>query len=692
MGDLRLDPAFSDLSQEAVDLLCLHNELASVDLRIFFKDRQSRFVCVSLGWVAAYAQRQSAEHALGKTDADFFSAQHASDALADERTVMATGEPMRAKLERETFVDRPDAWGQTTKLPLRDADGKIVGTWGFTRDVTEQIAAEQALALSRERSAASERMHRAMFENNPQPMWLYDRASFQIVAVNDAAIVAYGYSRSEFLVMRIPDLLPAEDVAEWERSMIVRDGEQTGSRVSMPCRHRYRDGTVRDVEITANDVLLDGQACRIVLSQDVTARNRAATELAFARDEAVEASNTKSAFLANISHEIRTPMNGVLGLTELLLDSKLDADQRSLAQQLAASGELMVALINDILDISKIEAGQLQLEIGDFSMRESIERACAMVAPQAAAQDVELIAEIDAALPHHQEGDGRRFHQILLNLIGNAVKFTSEGKIVVRARVVRAGSRKRAARVEVIDTGIGVEQRVLQDMFEPFTQADSSTTRNYGGSGLGLAISRELIELMGGAIGATSAAGVGSTFWVELPLRESTRARERSPRQVTFEDGVKLPLWSTAPLVLVVEDSPVNRIVAVRMLERCGCRTDVAENGRSALEMLRERDYDAILMDCQMPGMDGYEATALLRASENGGPRMPVIAMTAHAMHGDRERCLAAGMDDYVSKPIRRGSLVEALRRWLPGLIDGEPAAPPNGRPRHSAQAAGPAR
>jgi len=658
-----------DLSQEEIDRLCLGNELASTDMRVFFKDREGKFLRVSAGWLEAYGRGRPIEYVLGKTDADFFSAEHVAGALTDEQMVMSTGESIRAKLELETFHDRPDAWGQTTKMPLRDESGNIIGTWGITADVTAQVEAERALTRSREQSDASERMHRAMFERNPQPLWLYDRQSFQIVAVNDAALAAYGYSRDEFLAMTIPDLLPAEGAAEFASSMTLGDGEPTGFRVSIPSRHRYRDGTVVDVEVTANDVSLDGRACRIVLSQNVTERTRAAAELASARDEAIEASNAKSAFLANISHEIRTPMNGVLGMADLLLDSGLNEDQRQLAEQVAASGEAMLALLNDILDISKIDAGKLQLEVSDFSLRESIDRACAIVRPQAAAKQIELVQEIDEAVPEQLSGDGRRLHQILLNLIVNAVKFTSDGKVVVRAGVASGRGAERAVRIEVSDTGIGIEPKLLEGMFERFTQADVSTTRKFGGTGLGLAISRELIELMGGAIGATSELASGSTFWIEIPLREPISPNARSSDPTEAGDVTK-PLWSVAPLVLVVEDSRVNQIVAVRMLESCGCRIDVACHGREALEMVLEKRYDAILMDCQMPELDGYDTTVALRARENGGARVPVIAMTAHAMDGDRARCLAAGMDDYISKPIRRNLLVETLQRWVPPSAD----------------------
>jgi PAS domain S-box-containing protein len=658
----------SGLSQEAAERLCLRNELASANVRISFKDRDGRFVLVSAGWLNAYARGRSLEDVIGRTHSEFFHESHAAAARDEDRRVLATGEA-GGKIEHETFDDRPDAWVEVLRMPLHDEDENVVGTWSIINDITAQVSAERALAASREELAASERMHRVLFEQNPQPTFIYDRSTMRFLAVNDAVEEIYGYAREELLELSITDLIPEEDHAEYLRSLQPQNEEGLGFRRAQARRHRYSDGTVVDVEVTSNDVVLDGRACRIASTRDVTERNRAAAELAAARDAAVEASSMKSAFLANISHEIRTPMNGVLGMTQLLLDSPLDADQRSLAEHLASSGELMVGLINEILDISKIEAGQLQLELNDFSLRESIATACAATHRQAVAKGIDLVQEIDPALPSLSRGDGRRLHQILLNLIVNAVKFTGEGRIVVRATVASQHGAASTVRIEVIDPGIGIEPSQIKNMFEPFTQADASTTRKYGGTGLGLAISRELIELMGGTIGATSEPGNGSTFWIELLLYEpaTTPAGPLAPLEV---GGAAQPQWSTAPFVLVVEDSPVNQIVVVRTLERCGCRTDVAHNGRQALEMLSKQHYDAVLMDCQMPEMDGYEATAALRARENGGPRTPVIAMTAHAMQGDREQCLDAGMDDYLSKPIQRDWLIDTLRRWLPPTSD----------------------
>ena len=654
MADSQYRPASSDLPAEEIKRLCMDNLLSSSEEILFFKDRESRLLLVSDGWRRAVGHHGPPEEAIGKRDSDYFSELHAGEALADERRIMETGESMVAKLERETFVDdRPDAWASTTKLPLRDDRGNIVGTWGIARNITARIKAEQALA-------ASELQYRSLFKHNPQPMFAYDRDTLQIIAVSNSAIAAYGYTGEELLAMTINDLMPAEaaDDVEPPQSLGSAGGAQQW-------RHQYKDGTVIDVEVSGDDVIIDERACRLALCLNVTERNRVAAELAAALDAAVEASNMKSAFLANISHEIRNPMNGVIGMTELLLDCGLDDDERSLAEQVAKSGELMLQLVNDILDISKIEAGHLEIELADFCLRETIRRACAAAAAQTRAKGLELDVQVDDALPEEVHGDGHRLRQVILNLVSNAVKFTSEGTVTLRASAEPRGDDGTIVRIEVVDTGIGIEPSKLDQIFEPFTQADVSTTRKYGGTGLGLAIARELTELMGGTIGVDSVPGAGSTFWIELPLPAAV-AVNGQPSGVVGVSGTASPQWLTPPRLLVAEDGLVNQIVAVRTLKACGCQSEVASDGVQALEMLSTRHYDAVLMDCQMPMMDGYQATAELRRRKNGGHHTPVIAMTAHAMVGAVEQCLAAGMDDYISKPLRRARLMETLGRWIP--------------------------
>jgi len=533
-----------------------------------------------------------------------------------------------------------------------------------------RLAFRPALRRAREELRDVGRQYRLLFEHNPQPMVVYDRETLAIVAVSNSAVANYGYSREEFVSLTIRDLVPAEDLPEADRFLEDLASGGAGGLVSRPWRHHFKDGTIIDVEVTSDELSLDGRACRLVLCQDVTERKRATAELAIARDQAVEASNMKSAFLANVSHEIRTPMNGVIGMNELLLDTELNDEQRAYAEQVARSGEQMIAVINDVLDLSRIEAGHLDLDITDFDLDDTVERTCAVARAQARAKGLEVEVHIAEEMPRRVRGDGRRFGQVLLNLLSNAVKFTATGTIAVRViagqELPRSAADATSIRVEVADTGIGIEPASLARMFEPFTQADVSTTRNYGGTGLGLAIARELVEMMGGTIGAVSQPGQGSTFSFEVEL---STAPVVTALPAEGGDAISLA-WPSPPLVLVAEDSQINQIVATRALERCGCHVHIASDGIEALDALMARRYDAIMMDCQMPNLDGYEATAELRRRERPGVHTPVIAMTAHAMDAERQRCLDAGMDDYISKPMRHADLAAVLGRRIVARAD----------------------
>ncbi len=386
-----------------------------------------------------------------------------------------------------------------------------------------------------------------------------------------------------------------------------------------------------------------------------------AVELVRARLQADNANEAKSQFLATMSHEIRTPINGVVGITELLLETELTTTQRKYAQAARKSTDALLTIINDVLDISRIEAGKLALDRLAFDIRALVEETIDLMSASAHKKGLSLSYVVAAEVPAHLSGDPARLRQILTNLVGNAVKFTHEGAIEVRVGVDTSKPGRPSLRFEVSDTGIGIALEAQSQVFERFTQADGSTTRKYGGSGLGLAIVIELVRLMGGEIGVISEQGTGSTFWFTVQLDEiAQRAAPTAPTPVVTNR-------TYGAHVLVAEDNPINQMVVQASLTKLGCRFDVVTTGVEAHHAAVSGAYDLIFMDCHMPELDGYEATRRIRASEQPlGRRTPILALTAGALKEDRDKCLAAGMDEHLSKPLTRMALTSALDRWVP--------------------------
>ena len=700
-------------------------------------------------------------------------------------------------------------------------DGAPAGIQGIGRDVTERKRVQAELqAREAQLSEAQQIAHLGS--------WEWD------VGTNEVT-----WSDEQF---RIFGLRPQEFDATYEGYMALvhpDDREMVAATVERALRekrypsfeHRVacRDGTVRVIQADGKVVLDEGgvPAKLVGTTQDITERKRMEEELKRTRDAALESARLKSEFLANMSHEIRTPMNGVIGMTGLLLDTELSGEQRDYAETIRASADSLLTVINDILDFSKIEAGMLHFEKLDFNLCDAVEGTVEALAERAQSKGVEIASLVEPEVPCALRGDAGRLRQVLTNLAGNAVKFTTRGEVTVRAAREREADEHLTLRFEVADTGIGIAEEARRRLFQPFVQADGSTTRKYGGTGLGLAIAKQLVELMGGEIGVESEEGKGSTFWFTarfekqrvgsaaaapapkaelaglrvLVVDDNATNRKIVERQVAswgmhsrsaaggrealallraaaqagepFDlalldmmmpemDGLELaravrgdaatsatrlvmltslsqradcdslrragldacltkpikqsqlfdclatvmarpqktghhaetgdqPMNTTATRgrtatnvpaathdrvrILLAEDNPVNQKVALRQLAKLGYSADAVANGRAALDALSLTPYDLVLMDCQMPEMDGYEATAELRRREAAAgagarPRVAVIAMTAHAMEGDREKCLAAGMDDYVSKPVAAEALAAALERWRPAAPD----------------------
>jgi PAS domain S-box-containing protein len=539
-------------------------------------------------------------------------------------------------------------WLHVCTTPILSRDGCVTGYVGTFEDVTSRREVEKALRKTNDTL-------QALVDASPLAIVTFDVRG-TVSMLNAAAERMFGWSREEVLGRFVPNLGEARFRAATRD--VVERGPVSGLEIRLP----RKDGTEIDVSVSMAPVSdgrggVQGVVC---LVEDITKRKRAEIELAAARDRALELVRLKSQFLANMSHEIRTPMSAILGMTDMALETTLSDEQRDYLETVKSSSVSLLELLNDILDLSKIEAGRLELASIPFSLRGMLDETLRTLALRAQQKELELQGEVARDVPDAVVGDPRRLRQVLLNLVGNALKFTERGEVVVRARCESVGADRVRVHFAVSDTGIGIPADQQGLIFAPFVQADGSMTRQHGGTGLGLGIASELVSLMDGRLWVESSVGVGSTFHFTASLAVRGEGRTRPARKIEHTMGTPLR-------VLLAEDNAVNRKVVIRMLERRGHRVEAVADGRQALAALARAHFDLVLMDVQMPGMDGLETTARVRVHEAGtGRHVPIVALTAHAMEGDRERCLAAGMDGYVSKPIDAAELAEAIARLVP--------------------------
>jgi PAS domain S-box-containing protein len=510
------------------------------------------------------------------------------------------------------------------------------------RDQLERLVADRTEELER-----TSRDYRQIFENAHDPIIIFRPDDERVLNVNRRACEVYGFTRDEFLRISLASI--SLDVPKGQRQ--IQETLERGVYHHFESIQLRKDGARMFLEINASVIEYEGQRAILSINRDVTERRRAES-MRLAKEAAERAAQAKTQFLANMSHEIRTPMAGVVGLADLLLATNLDERQTEYAQLIQSSAVSLLRVIDDILDFSKADSGKLTFEDIAFDLGATLRQVVELLRLAAVARGTALDLHLAEDLPSWVRGDPGRLRQVLINLVGNAVKFTSGGEVRVRAEIT--GCEWIHIRVE--DNGIGIPYEAQGRLFELFSQADDSTSRRFGGTGLGLAISKRIIEAMGGEIGFESAPGEGSTFWLTVHL-------ERTAPLVGTESSVGPPAPSRR--ILTAEDNPVNQLVISEQLKTLGYEVTAVSNGLEVLEALAAGTYDLVLMDCQMPQLDGYEAAARIRQLPGGTARIPIVALTAHALQEDLDKCLAAGMDDYITKPFREESLQRKLARWL---------------------------
>ena len=610
------------------------------------------------------------EKLIGQTDFDLSPPELAEKYQHDNRQVAETGKTLLAI--EENRLDGRLSYYEVWKLPVYNPVGQVVEIQAVFWDVTERE--ENRAALARERD-----LLRTLMDSLPDLIYVKD-ADGRYITVNSSLLKVWGNPPLESIVGRTVSDVVNGDLAE----IYLRDDQDVlcHNRIIVDSEEQVVTAQgERRVYSTTKVPLFDaaGKVSGLVgIDRDITRRKRSEEDLRQARQAADAANRAKSDFLANMSHEIRTPLNAVIGITDLLLDGDLGQVHRDYLEIIRDSGESLMVVINDILDFSKIEAGRLELESKSFHLPDVIRNATKAFVLRAQEKELRLACDISPLVPAWVRGDPVRLRQVLTNLIGNAIKFTDRGEIVVGVKAITETACGTELLFQVRDTGIGIPSAKQEHIFKAFVQADASTTRRFGGTGLGLAICTRLVRAMGGQLQVRSRVGEGSEFFFQLPFADceppddsryaipAFQRRESDEGAAPAEstpsvNGAKRPLK-----ILLAEDSRMNQVLAIGILQREGHLVTVANDGREAVEVFQANPFDIILMDVQMPELDGLQATAAIRDIEmTRGGRIPILAMTAHALTGDRERCLEAGMDGYLSKPIRLKELVQAVDQFL---------------------------
>ena len=549
-------------------------------------------------------------------------------------------------IERKLILD-------VTIFPIVNSAGKVINAVIQHTDVTERCRAEQALKSSEEK-------YRVLFNNDIFAICIFDLGTMMLLDVNHAFANMYGYSQSELLSgMFVSDITAEQEISDAATAEAVEKGT-----IFIPLRHhRKKDGTVFPVEIVGGPYFWNNRKVMFALIHDITERQKAEVDLVTAKASAEAANKAKSQFLANMSHEIRTPMNGVLGMAQILQMSLRD-EQREMVDVIIRSGQALLNIINDILDLSRIEAGRVNLNMEAFDLKVLVNEVGLMMKTLSDKKNLAFRTMMDTSIDGHLIGDPERLKQVLFNLLGNAIKFTEQGSVEISVSKGKAFDDRIQLLFSISDTGIGIPEDKIGQLFTYFMQADNSIIRRFGGTGLGLAISKQLIQLMDGEIRVQSKPGVGSVFSFSVMFRL---------RQVKEQKSISRHEWKGNPVdnrctasALLVEDDFVSGMILGKFCEKIGIHMKIATSGMQALEILKNENFNVIFLDVQMPEMSGYETAVRIREMEKTLDRhTPIIATTAFALVGDMKRCLDSGMDDYLSKPIDADKFYDVLRKYI---------------------------